>query len=179
VSAPLSVNSFPYPDLSLALLSPVCECPSLCRCIPCPDISLPLWFLESGCSFPGHFPCPDLSHPSAVSRKWVPLARLLSFHVLTCPFLCGPQEVRAPRSISFRILTLFLLLPSPGSKHPFNFLLCFRHANVFLPVCIFPESEPFFCIYLLPVFSLLRFFSSQQLFDKIRSLNSGVLCYFF
>ena len=46
----------------------------------------------------------------------MPLPRLSSFSVLTCPSLCGPQEVSTPPSVAFfPFLDLFLPLRSPGS----------------------------------------------------------------
>ena len=131
----------------------------------------------------------------------MPLTILVSFHVLSCPSLCGLQLVSAPHlvgfflcpdlsllcglqlvspwawSISFQILTLSHLL-SPGSEYPFNLLICFWCTDVFLH---FSESEPFFYICPLPAsgFSLRCFSASQLLFDKLRSFNSDVLWLFF
>ena len=107
------------------------------------------------------------------------LTQLLSFCVLICPSLCHPQYVSAPAwSISFHILTLSLLLLSLGSQCPFNVLVDFQYTNVFFPLCICLESEPFFCIFLCLVFSLLCFPALQLLFSRLRSFNSEVLLFF-
>ena len=74
VSAPHLVAFFPCPDLSLPLLSPAGECPLL-SCF--------------------------LSMSWLVSRKWVPLAWSLSFHILTCPSLCHLQRVSTSHSVTF------------------------------------------------------------------------------
>jgi hypothetical protein len=83
VSLPRPLTSFPCPHLFVVLRSPDGECPLLAL------------FLSVS----------SLVHFSALSRKSVPLARSLSFRILTCLLSCALQNVSAPRSLSFRVLT--------------------------------------------------------------------------
>ena len=61
------------------------------------------------------------------------------FCVLTCPCLCNLQLVSAPPSVDFLYILTLSLLPSPGSKYLFKFLINFWCTNVFLPLCIFQK----------------------------------------
>ena len=77
-------------------------------------------------------------------------------------------------SIFFCILTLSLL-PSSGSKFPFDALGCFGVSSI---PAFFEEVSLSFYFY-LPVSSLLCFSISQLLFDILRLYNSNVLLLFF
>jgi hypothetical protein len=109
---------FLCPHLPIAPRCPGSECPSRARAL---SIS-------------------SLVRPSALSSKYVPLVRSLSFLVLTCPLLCALQLVSAPRSLTFfpcSHLSLADALQLVSTPCSLAFFLC-SHLSVALPS---PGSE--------------------------------------
>ena len=98
------------------------------RVLLCPNLSIHSCYL--GSEYLLHFAfllCPNLSVHFMLSRKWVPLAHIDSFYVLTCPSVCALQEVSTP------CLLRFLLCP--------NMSVCL-HSSLWVPLAC---SDSFFC----------------------------------
>ena len=104
VSASHPVTYFLCPDLSLLLWCSGSECPqSLCSCVL--TLSLPLWFPVCGCPYSVAFFC-----------------------ILTCPFLCGLQDVSPPHSVTlFLHPEVSLILRPPGSESSYQVAFFIYH----------------------------------------------------